>query len=98
MYVQADMPQGVVKNAVLVPQEAVTRDRRGEPTALVVNAENVVEQRQITVMRDQGNQWVVTAGLDAGDRVIVAGLQKTAPGATVSPQEQEAPDASADNN
>ncbi|MBB3994951.1 membrane fusion protein (multidrug efflux system) [Sulfitobacter undariae] len=98
MYVQADMPQGVVQNAVLVPQEAVTRDRRGEPTALVVNAENVVEQRQITVMRDQGNQWVVTAGLDAGDRVIVAGLQKTAPGATVFPQEQEAPDASTENN
>jgi len=98
MYVQADMPQGVVKNAVLVPQEAVTRDRRGEPTALVVNAENIVETRQVTVMRDQGDKWVVTSGLDAGDRVIVAGLQKTAPGATVSPQEQEAPDASADSN
>jgi membrane fusion protein (multidrug efflux system) len=98
MYVQADMPQGIVKNAVLVPQEAVTRDRRGEPSALVVNADNVVEKRPIIIMRDHGNQWVVTSGLDAGDRVIVAGLQKTAPGATVSPKEQESPEASADSN
>ncbi|WP_226550234.1 efflux RND transporter periplasmic adaptor subunit [Celeribacter naphthalenivorans] len=90
MYVQVEMPQGVVPNAVLVPQEAVSRDRRGRPMALVVNAENVVEQRILDVESDQGANWVVTGGVSAGDRVIVTGLQKAAPGATVAPQEQSA--------
>lgn len=98
MYVQVEMPQGVVKDAILVPQEAVTRDRRGEPMALVVNADNVVEQRALTVLRDHGADWVVTDGLVSGDRVIVAGLQKTAAGATVSPQEQEAAAPLVENN
>lgn len=98
MYVQVDMPQGVVKNAILVPQQAVSRDRRGEPMALVVNADNVVEQRKLTVLRDQGNHWVVTAGVAEKERVIVSGLQKTAAGATVTPQEQGAAEAPAENN
>lgn len=98
MYVQVEMPQGVVKNAILVPQQAVTRNRRGEPIALIVNAENVVEQRALTVLRDHGTDWVVTAGVADGDRVIVVGLQKTAPGAVVSPQEQGAAEAPAENN
>lgn len=98
MYVQVDMPQGVLSDAILVPQQAVTRDRRGEPTALVVNDENVVEQRKLTVLRDHGTDWVVTEGVEAGDRVIVAGLQKAAPGATVVPQEQGAAASSAENN
>lgn len=90
MYVQVEMPQGVVENAILAPQEGVTRDRRGRPMAMVVNAENAVESRQLTVQRDQGNQWVVTDGSPAGDRVIVAGLQKVSEGMTVSPQERAA--------
>ena len=98
MYVQVDMPQGIVKNAILVPQQAVSRDRRGEPMALVVNAENVVEQRPLTVLRDQGSDWIVTEGVAAGDRVIVSGLQKTVAGATVAPTEQGASDAPANNN
>ena len=98
MYVQVEMPQGVVKDAILVPQRAVTHNRRGEPMALVVNADNVVEQRTLTVLRDLGTNWVTTAGVVAGDRVIVTGLQKTAPGATVTPQEQEAVEASAESN
>jgi membrane fusion protein (multidrug efflux system) len=98
MYVQVEMPQGVVKNAVLVPQQAVTRNRRGEPMVLVVNAENVVEQRALTVLRDHGTDWVVTAGVADGDRVIVVGLQKATPGATVTPQEQGVAEAPAANN
>lgn len=102
MYVQVEMPQGVVPDAVLVPQEAVSRDRRGRPMALVVNDENVVEQRILNVVSDQDDMWVVTDGVSAGDRVIVAGLQKAAPGATVAPQEQTSPesadDAAASNN
>ncbi|PTQ69326.1 efflux RND transporter periplasmic adaptor subunit [Celeribacter persicus] len=90
MYVQVEMPQGVVPNAVRVPQEAVTRDRRGRPMVLVVNAESVVEQRVLDVVSDQGTDWIVTGGVTAGERVIVAGLQKTAAGATVTPQEQGA--------
>ncbi len=97
MYVQVEMPQGVVPNAVLVPQQAVSRDRRGRPMALVVNAENVVEQRILDVVSDQGANWVVTEGVSAGDRVIVAGLQKAAPGATVAPQEQASSEGAADN-
>ncbi len=88
MYVQVEMPQAVVQNAILAPQEAVTRDRRGRPVAMVVNAENQVETRELTVQRDQGNDWVVTEGLAAGDRVIVAGVQKVAPGMTVAPEER----------
>ncbi|MFC2967096.1 efflux RND transporter periplasmic adaptor subunit [Acidimangrovimonas pyrenivorans] len=92
MYVQVEMPQGRAENVVLVPQEAVSRDRRGEPVAMVVTAENKVEQRQLHVLRDSGANWVVDAGVKPGDRVIVAGLQKIAPGATVKPEERKAAD------
>ncbi|ANT61451.1 efflux transporter periplasmic adaptor subunit [Salipiger sp. CCB-MM3] len=95
MYVQVELPQGSVSDAVLVPQEGVTRDRRGRPVAMVVNADNQVESRQITIQRDLENTWVVTEGLDAGDRVIVAGLQKIAPGQTVTPEERDATETAA---
>lgn len=98
MYVQVVMPQGVVENAILAPQEGVTRDRRGRPVAMIVNAENKVEMRELTVQRDQGNKWVVTGGLTPGDRIIVAGLQKVAPGMTVMPKERGAGDAAPSGN
>ncbi|MDP2121286.1 MAG: efflux RND transporter periplasmic adaptor subunit [Hoeflea sp.] len=88
MYVQVEMPQGVIENAVLVPQEGVSRDRRGDPTAMVVGPDNVVEQRTLTIVSDRGSDWIVTDGLQAGDRLIVEGLQKIAPGATVAPEER----------
>lgn len=88
MYVQVEMPQGVIENAILAPQEGVGRDRRGQPTAMVVNADNVVEQRALTVLRDQGPYWIVTEGLTSGDRIIVEGLQKIAAGAPVAPEER----------
>ncbi|MFD1880518.1 efflux RND transporter periplasmic adaptor subunit [Paracoccus pacificus] len=87
MYVQAVVPQETVKNVVLAPQEGVTRDRRGEPTALVVTPENVVESRTLTVLQDLGNKWVVSAGLKDGDRIIVEGVQRIAPGMKVTPEE-----------
>lgn len=89
MYVQADMPKGIAKGALLVPQEGVSRNRRGQPTALVVNAEGVVEQRVLTVLQDLNGFWVVRDGLSDGDRVVVEGLQKAPPGATVTAQERE---------
>lgn len=90
MFVLADIPQAQLQDAVLAPQEAVSRDRRGRPVAMVVNAQNVVEERTLEIAQDRGAQWVVTEGLAAGDRVVVAGLQRIGPGATVVPQERGA--------
>ncbi|WP_199259784.1 efflux RND transporter periplasmic adaptor subunit [Paracoccus binzhouensis] len=90
MYVQAVVQQATARNVVLAPQEGVTRDRRGQPIALVVNADNVVEQRQLTVLQDMGNQWIVSEGLADGDRIVVEGLQKIGAGMTVAPEERQA--------
>ncbi|WP_424933638.1 efflux RND transporter periplasmic adaptor subunit [Amaricoccus macauensis] len=92
MYVQVEMPQALLEDAILAPQEGVTRDNRGRPIAWVVNEDNVVETRELTILRDQGHNWIVSEGLSAGDRVIVEGLQKTGPGATVVPEERAAPE------
>ncbi len=89
-YVQVEMPTGTVDDAFLVPQEAVSRDRRGQPIALVVNGDGVVEQRSLSVLQEIGPDWVIDDGLAAGDRVIVSGLQKAAPGATVAAEERGA--------
>lgn len=91
MYVQVEMPQGVAKGALVVPQQGVSRDTHGQPTALVVNAQDVVEARQLVTEGTRGADWIVTSGLVDGDRVIIAGLQKTGPGATVKPEERAAP-------
>lgn len=95
MYVQAQMPLGVARDAVLAPQEGVTRDRRGRPVALVANAENIAEQRELTILRSKGSDWVVSEGLKAGDRIIVEGLQKIGPGSPVAPEERAAKAAAA---
>ena len=89
MYVQVEMPTQKMEGVFLTPQEGVMRDRRGRPIAWVVNAENVVEERTLTVLQDRGADWVVSEGLKAGDRMIVAGFQKTGPGATVAPEERQ---------
>ena len=94
MYVQVEVPEATIPNAILAPQEGVTRNRRGVPTAFVVNADNVIEARTLDVVGDQGPYWVVSEGLEDGDRIVVAGLQKIAPGAPVAPQERQAPAAS----
>ncbi|RVU35825.1 efflux RND transporter periplasmic adaptor subunit [Hwanghaeella grinnelliae] len=87
MYVQVEMPQGKIQNAVLAPQQGVQRNRQGEPFAYVVGEGNVVEQRNLTIVQASGSSWVVSAGLQEGDRLIIEGLQKIAPGATVAPEE-----------
>ncbi|PVB60100.1 efflux RND transporter periplasmic adaptor subunit [Labrenzia sp. 011] len=97
LYVKAHLPVELAKNVVLAPQQGISRDRRGQPTALIVNDENIVEPRTLTVRGTQGSDWIVSDGLKAGDRLIVAGFQKIAPGATVTPQEQSAPDTVAQN-
>lgn len=89
MYVQALVQQATATGVILAPQEGVSRDRRGQPIALVVGPDNVVEQRQLHILQDRGNQWIVDKGLGDGDRIIVEGLQKTGPGATVAPEERK---------
>ncbi len=85
MFVRARLAEGVNPQALLVPQVAVTRDQKGMPTALVVNAEKKVERRQLVTDRAVGDAWLVTAGLKAGEQVIVEGLQKVRPGVQVNP-------------
>lgn len=96
MYVQVEMPQGVARDVVLAPQEGVSRDRRGRPIAMVVNADNVVESRTLTVIRARGSDWIVRDGLSDGDRLVVEGLQKIGPQMTVAPEERPATEAGPD--
>jgi membrane fusion protein (multidrug efflux system) len=83
MFVRARLEQGVNTQAMLVPQQGVTRNPQGQATALVVGADQKVALRQIQATRTLGSDWVVEGGLTPGDRVIVAGVQKVQPGATV---------------
>jgi membrane fusion protein (multidrug efflux system) len=94
MYVRAELVEGVRGDALLVPQRAVTRNERGEPTAMVVGPDNKVAQRQLTTDRAIGNDWLVTSGLKSGDRIIMEGGQLVQPGATVRAVAWRAPAAS----
>jgi len=80
MYVRAIVEEGVDEQGILVPQQGVTRDAKGNAVAWIVNDAGVVEQRMLELDRAVGDRWVVTGGLAAGDRVIVEGLQKVRPG------------------
>ena len=91
MYVRAIIGEGVMPQGLLAPQRAVTRDAKGGATALVVAQDGKVEARDVKVSRTIGDQWLVENGLAAGERVIVAGLQKVQPGMTVKAVEA-APD------
>ena len=87
MFVRAKLEEGVNPNAMLVPQQGVSRTPRGDATAMVVGEGDKVEVRQITATQAIGDKWLVTEGLKTGDRVIVTGLQKVRPGAQVKAQE-----------
>ncbi|MDD1967783.1 efflux RND transporter periplasmic adaptor subunit [Pseudomonas sp. NPDC090203] len=84
MFVHARLQSGVNEKAILVPQQGVTRDLKGTPTALVVNQDNKVELRSLVATRTSGTDWVVDKGLNPGDRVITEGLQYVKPGAQVT--------------
>lgn len=88
MYVLVGIPQARIKDAILAPQEGVTRDRRGRPIAYVVNDKNVVEERVLDIVQDQGNSWIVRDGLEANDRLIVSGFQSVATDMVVTPEER----------
>ena len=95
MFVTARLQDGENESAILVPQQGVTHNAKGEPTVLVVNPDNKVELRVIKTDRAVRDKWLVTDGLHAGDRVIVDGLQKAQPGAEVVPTEVTPPPATA---
>lgn len=87
MYVRAVIGDGERENALLVPQQGLTRDPKGQSTALVVDSDGKVTQRPVKVSRAIGDKWLVEDGLAVGDRVIVEGLQKIRPGAPVQATE-----------
>lgn len=98
MFVKAKVSQGSIPNAMLIPQQAVTRTPQGQASVLVVGKDNTVSQRVVEAAFTQGNQWVVTSGLENGERLIVQGSQKLRflpgmPAPVVSPVlQQVAPD------
>lgn len=83
MFVRAVVQEGVNKQAILIPQQAVSRDPTGTPLTLIVDADSKVQQRVLTLDRTIGDSWLVTSGLKAGDRVVVEGIQRVRPGLPV---------------
>ncbi|MGT1783585.1 efflux RND transporter periplasmic adaptor subunit [Enterobacter hormaechei subsp. xiangfangensis] len=83
MFVRARIDEGTQPDAILVPQQGVTRTPRGDATVLVVNEKNQVESRTVVAPQAIGDRWLITEDLKNGDRVIISGLQKVRPGVTV---------------
>jgi membrane fusion protein, multidrug efflux system len=83
MFVRAVVEEGVVDQAILVPQQSVTRDPKGNPVALIVDGSGKVAQRKVVVDRAIRDRWLVSEGLLPGDRLIVEGIQRARPGASV---------------
>lgn len=84
MYVRAAINEGTVAAGLLAPQQGITRDPKGDATALIVDNEGKVQQRTVRAPRTVGDQWLISDGLAAGDRLIVEGLQKVMPGMAVT--------------
>ena len=83
MYVRAVLLEGIAEAAILIPQQGVNRNPKGEPFALVVDEAGKVQLRNLTLNRAMGDQWLVSSGLSPGERVIVEGMMNVRPGATV---------------
>jgi len=83
MFERAVVKEGVNRRAILIPQQAVSRDPKGNPTVLIVDAGEKVQPRMVEIDRAIGDKWLVSSGISAGDRVIVEGLQRARPGASV---------------
>ena len=97
MFARARLEQAVDSNAITVPQRGVVYGADGKPTVTVVTPDNKVEILPVTVSSAEGNNWIVTGGLKAGERVILSGLQKVQPGMTVKPVPFDSTNAPADD-
>jgi membrane fusion protein (multidrug efflux system) len=85
MFVRATIQEGVDRNAILAPQQGVSRNEKGDPTALVVDSKNIARLRFLKASRAIGDKWLITQGLKPGDKLIVEGLQKAQPDTPVNP-------------
>ena len=99
MFVRAVVQEGINKRAILIPQEAVSRDPKGNPLTLIVDTEGNVRQQPIEIDRAVGNQWLITGGLAPGEQIIIEGMLKVRPGmkvrATPSGRDEKRPMAQA---
>ena len=86
MYVRVRIEQAVRENTITIPQRAVTRDENGRALVYVVSGENEAKLRPISLGKSLGSEWVVEEGLKDGETIVVDGVQKVAPGATVIPE------------
>ncbi|NWO02724.1 MAG: efflux RND transporter periplasmic adaptor subunit [Idiomarinaceae bacterium] len=84
MFVRAEVSEGTIRNAIQVPQETVTRDPRGRPYVMLVNDNNIIEQRIISTETAMGSNWLVSDGLNEGDVIVTSGFQKIRPGDEVT--------------
>ncbi len=87
MFVREQLQEGIVQNGILAPQQGVTHNQKGEPTALVVDPDAKVQLRLLKTDRAVGNSWLIADGLKDGDRLIVSGVQKVRPGMQVTVNE-----------
>lgn len=76
MFVRARIDEGVQPDAILIPQQGVSRTPRGDATVMIVNDKNQVEARSVEASQAIGDQWLISKGLKQGEQVIVSGLQK----------------------
>ncbi|MEN6421023.1 MAG: efflux RND transporter periplasmic adaptor subunit [Smithella sp.] len=83
MFVRAIIQEGVHKNAIIIPQQSVSRDPKGNPLTLTVDKDGKVQQKPLTLDRAIGSEWLVSSGLEPGDKVIVEGMLKVKPGIPV---------------
>ncbi|MDR3299115.1 MAG: efflux RND transporter periplasmic adaptor subunit [Candidatus Accumulibacter sp.] len=87
MFVRAEITEGTNEQAICLPQQAVLRNAKGDPYVFIANAEDKAEMRMLTLEREVGDQWLITDGVKAGDRIIVEGvqtLQRLRPGTTIT--------------
>jgi len=88
MYVRAQLNEAIAQDAILAPQQGITRDAKGNATAMVVGADGKVEPRVLVADRAIGDRWLVESGLKAGDKLIVEGTNKIGPGMPVHATEK----------
>jgi len=97
MYVHAVLSQAIHQNGIVVPQQAVSHNTHGDATVLLLGPDNKLLEQIIVTGASINNQWVVTSGLKAGDKVVVDGLTAVQAGSVVAPVAQAAPPLTAAN-